>query len=78
MVISCYAYFASIRIIKEEVIKTQNLSLEQLKSVIDGKLEEINRLSGILIFNQRVTKLAYLDGVLDTNDLITINKIQSC
>lgn len=75
--ISCFAYFASIRIINEEVNKVQNASLEQLKSVIDGKLEEINRLGGILIFNQRVTKLAYLDGPLNTRDLITINEIQS-
>jgi two-component system response regulator YesN len=77
IIIGSFAYFSSIRIIKEEVNKAQNASLEQLKSVIDGKLEEINKLSSALIFNQRVTQLAYMDRSLDAADFIKINEVQS-
>lgn len=77
LIIGSFAYIASIRIINEEVNKAEKASLKQLKTVVDGKLQEINKLSSVLIFNQRVTKMAYLDRSLDENDFITINEIQS-
>jgi two-component system, response regulator YesN len=77
IIIGSIAYFTSIKVINEEVNKAENASLRQLKTAIDGKFEEINKLSSIIVFNQRVTKLAYLDRTLDSSDLITINEIQS-
>lgn len=77
IIIGSFMYFVSVRIINEEVNKAQNASLEQLQTIIDSKLEDINKLSTAVIFNRRVTQLAYLDRRLDTNDLIIINEVQS-
>lgn len=77
IIVSSIAYFTSIKVINEEVNKAENASLKQLKTVVDGKIDEINKLGSIIVFNQKVTKLAYLDRPMDAGDLITINEIQS-
>ena len=65
IIISSLAYYQSIKTIGEEVNKTNEASLRQLKILVDGKLQELENISNSIAFDSDVK------NVMSAQDLYT-------
>ena len=76
ILIGSIVYIASVKTVREEVNKVNNMSLVQLKSVLDGKFEELNRTVSNIALNQDVQTLMYRKDPLMAKDILTIREVQ--
>lgn len=72
IIIASFTYMVSIDIIKEEVNRAHSASLEQIKFIVDGKVQEIDRLSSELSLNQRLRALMYSKRSMETKEILGI------
>lgn len=71
------AYSVSISTIKNEVVKSNSASLGQLKFILDGKFDEINKLGNDISMNQSLKNLLYSSQTHDIDDILYIKNIQN-
>lgn len=76
ILIGSFVYVESVKTISDEVNKVNNMSLNQLKSVVDGKFEELNRTVSNIGLNQDIKTLMYLQKPLQAKDILTIREVQ--
>jgi two-component system, response regulator YesN len=57
--IAVITYYMSIRIIKEEVDKAHYASLNQLKTIIEGKFDEIERIANQIAMDKNLAQILY-------------------
>jgi AraC-type DNA-binding domain-containing proteins len=76
IVVASITYIISLGIIKDEVSKAQSASMEQVKSIVDGKIQEIDRLSSEFSLNQKLNNIMNLEHPLEGNDILNIIDIQ--
>lgn len=72
ILIGIFVYIRSVDVISDEVNKAHNLSLQQMKSVLDGHFEEISRLDSVLSMNQNMQKLTYASKPLSVKNIMAI------
>jgi two-component system response regulator YesN len=76
ILIGFFAYARSISIINDEVNKAHNLSLQQLKSVLDSRFGELSRLDSVLSLNQNIRRLINSNPTLSTKGILSVFEAQ--
>ena len=76
VLIGSFVYVESVNTIGQEVSKVNYMSLKQLKSVVDGKFEELNRTVSNIALNQDIKSLMYLKKPVAAKDILTIRNVQ--
>lgn len=76
IIVGEYVYYNSIDIIKNEVENVHLASLQQLKILIDGKMEELKKIGNALAIDSKVKTLSNSDYLFSPQNLYTISNIQ--
>lgn len=76
VLIGSFVYVESVKTIGQEVNKVNYMSLKQLKSVVDGKFEELSRTVSNIALNQDIKTLMYLKKPIEAKDILTIREVQ--
>ena len=77
IIISSLAYYQSIKTIGEEVNKTNEASLRQLKILIDGKLLELENISNSIAFDSDVKNVMSAQELYTPDTHYKAKEIQS-
>jgi AraC-like DNA-binding protein len=76
IIVGEYVYYNSIDIIKNEVENVHLASLQQLKILVDGKMEELKKIGNALAIDSKVKTLSNSDYLFSPQNLYTISNIQ--
>ena len=76
ILIGSIVYIEAVKTVNDEVNKVNNMSLLQLKSVLDGKFEELSRTVSNIALNQDVQTLMYNEKPLTPKEILTIREVQ--
>ena len=76
VLIGSYVYVQSVKTIHYEVNRMETMSLQQLKSILDGKLDELDRTLSNISLNQDVKYLMSSPKPLKPKDILKIVNVQ--
>ncbi len=72
VLIGSYVYIKSVETIHHEVYKMEYMSLQQLKSILDGKFEELDRTISNITLNQDIKLLMSSQEPFEPKDILRI------
>jgi len=76
VMIGSFVYVKSVETIHHEVNKMENMSLQQLKSILDGKFEELDKTISNIALNQDIKLLMSLQKAFEPKDILRIINAQ--
>ena len=76
ILIGSIVYIEAVKTVKDEVNKVNSMSLQQLRSVLDGKFEELSRTLSNIALSQDVQTLMYNEDPLTPKEILTIREVQ--